>query len=32
MAAQLDHTLTKDTPDTAALDTLLHGKDIWTIA
>jgi 2-oxoglutarate/2-oxoacid ferredoxin oxidoreductase subunit beta len=32
MAAQLDHTLTKDASDTAALDALLHGKDAWTIA
>jgi 2-oxoglutarate ferredoxin oxidoreductase subunit beta len=31
MAAQLDHTLTKDTADTEALDALLHGKDTWTI-
>jgi 2-oxoglutarate/2-oxoacid ferredoxin oxidoreductase subunit beta len=32
MAAQLDHTLTKDADDTAALDGLLHGKDTWAIA
>jgi 2-oxoglutarate/2-oxoacid ferredoxin oxidoreductase subunit beta len=32
MAAQLDHTLTKDRADTAALDALLHGRDTWTIA
>ena len=32
MAAQLDHALTKDAADTAALDALLHGKDTWTIA
>jgi 2-oxoglutarate ferredoxin oxidoreductase subunit beta len=32
MAAQLEQALTKTADDTATLDTLLHGKDTWTIA